>query len=423
MTDQPSQFYIDRKTIVKNILTLFSGSAISQVLTSLFLLLTARQLGPEQFGQYASSLALATSLSIVFSLGLNLWLLREGGRSPTEIGRLLGSVLVIKSSIGMLWLGAIYIASPYFATGSLPPSIVKISAVVVLLTNLFATTQTAYKARLQNHINAIMEVSSATVQLIVVLLLIGGGDQSIAHYIQARAIVLLLSLALSLIYSWYVFRFKPSLAIARSALIASPPYAATELLAWSLLRADLLIIALKLDDYATGIYSTAEGIIKALFIVPSTVSLVLLPVLSNLFTIDIRQAWITARRTVLMLLLVGSGMFILTYFVSFLIPLILGSRFTESVRILQILSPILLLHSITFGISAILVSTGQQSERSFVQFIVVILNIALNLLVIDRYGITGVAIVYVFTEILLLVGYSWLVVKFKTRQTAEGITT
>ena len=71
---------ITRHTIISNIATLFTGSAIAQGLTAITFILTARILGPEQYGQYTASMTLAIFCSIVFSLGLNLWLLQEGGR-------------------------------------------------------------------------------------------------------------------------------------------------------------------------------------------------------------------------------------------------------------------------------------------------------------------------------------------------------
>jgi O-antigen/teichoic acid export membrane protein len=69
VTAQPTTLRTDRRTVISNIITLFLGSAIAQGFTATLLILTARQLGPAAYGQYASSMALATSLSIIFSLG------------------------------------------------------------------------------------------------------------------------------------------------------------------------------------------------------------------------------------------------------------------------------------------------------------------------------------------------------------------
>jgi len=104
MTNRTSPLiHIDRRTLITNILLLFSGSAVSQGLTALVLLLTARQIGPEQYGQYASSIVLTTFCSIFFNFGLDTWLLREGSSRPSQIGVLAGSVLGIKIGFGGVW--------------------------------------------------------------------------------------------------------------------------------------------------------------------------------------------------------------------------------------------------------------------------------------------------------------------------------
>ncbi len=75
------------------------------------------------------------------------------------------------------------------------------------------------------------------------------------------------------------------------------------------------------------------------------------------------------------------------------------------------LSVVILFHSVSYGLGAILVATNQQAPRSAVQFVSVIINIVLNLLIIDRFGIYGVAVVYTITEIVLICGYGWLVLR------------
>ena len=75
------------------------------------------------------------------------------------------------------------------------------------------------------------------------------------------------------------------------AIRQAPPYAASDFLAWLYMRQDILIVALMLGDYSAGIYSPAVGIVNALFLVPATIHVVIVPVLSNLFTTNVQQAW------------------------------------------------------------------------------------------------------------------------------------
>jgi O-antigen/teichoic acid export membrane protein len=61
--------------------------------------------------------------------------------------------------------------------------------------------------------------------------------------------------------------------------------------------------------------------------------------------------------------------------------------------------------------AAILVATGHQARRSLAQGAAVVFNISFNLLVVYRFGLTGIAWVYVFTEMILFFGYTYLVIR------------
>ncbi|MFC1923028.1 oligosaccharide flippase family protein [Chloroflexota bacterium] len=420
MNSSPPEFTINRRTIITNIATLFSGSAIVQALTAVILLLTARQLGPEQYGQYASSLALATALSIVFSLGLNLWLLRAGGREPSRIGALLGSVFGLKLSIGIVWFSLIFFLAPMINSSSLPTNLVRLAAFTILIGNLFVTVLTSFKAILRNRINASIEVVSICGQLFVTFLLINAGNQNAFDYLGARSLILLISLPVALIVAQVILHLRPNLNTAKQALAQSPPYAISEFLAWMFMRADLLIVAMKLGDYSAGIYSAASGVLNALFIVPNTVGFVIVPVLSNLFASHVEQAWLTAKRALGLLLIIGIGLFVAIFFGAELLVLILGQSYSESQEILQLLSIIILFQSINYGTAAILVATNQQAKRTAVQFIAVSINVILNLLVIDRLGLIGVAYVYIITEIVLMIGYAFLVVRYRRKTYSQS---
>ena len=98
------QLQLTRRALLGNIAYLFSGTAITQGITAITTLLIARQLGPTSYGQVAASMVLVAFTSVIFSLGLNTWLLHEASRNPQDHNILLGSVLALKTLIGIPWL-------------------------------------------------------------------------------------------------------------------------------------------------------------------------------------------------------------------------------------------------------------------------------------------------------------------------------
>jgi len=121
--------------------------------------------------------------------------------------------------------------------------------------------------------------------------------------------------------------------------------------------------------------------------------------------------------------LVGLGLFLLLFFGAKYLISLFGPAYAGSQEILQILSAILFFHSITFGVAAILVATNQQKQRTIIQAIAVVINVGLNFLIIQQFGITGVAYVYVLTEVVLLLGYVYLVLRYwlSTHSNKPGI--
>lgn len=419
MTVAPPLQFINRRAVVTNILALFSGSATAQAMSALALLLIARQIGPAQFGQYTGSTVLTTFCAIFFNLGLDLWLLREGGRRPEQIGNLSGSILMIKSILGLIWLAFLFILAPRIETASMPTAILRQAAVMTWLTSLFASTLTTFKAVLRNKITSVLEVSSVVARLIGVSALIAGGATLASLFIQMQSIILFTSLLASVAIGHRLLHFQPSWQTALAALRQSPSYAASDFLVMLFMRQDVLIVALLLGDTAAGLYSPAVGVLNAAFLAPGAVHLVIVPVLSNLFAVDRRQAWRTTRRSFGLLLVIGIVISLALFFGAPLVGWLLGASFSQSQNILKILSPIIFFHSINFGLAAVLVAGDLQTQRSRVQAVAVFMNALLNLMVVRWAGITGVAVVYVITEIVLIIGYGWLTLGFYKRSDVD----
>lgn len=412
-TVPPMQLRLNRREIINNITVLFSGSAIAQGMTVLTLLVTARQLGATQYGQYVSCFIFTSLSSIVISLGLDIWLLREGGRKPSRINKLVGSVLIFKGTAGIAWMGLMFVLAPLLDSNTFPEELIRLSALSVFLDSLFRTSLTTFKASLRNKVTSILESTSGIFWFLVTLLLITTDEQNASVYIQAKVGVLAMSLVLSLALVWRSFGILPTVITIKQAISQALPYATSEFLAWISMRVDVLIVAIFLGETAAGVYSPAVGSVNALFLVPATVYMVFVPVLSNLFTTNIKQAWLSAKRSILLLSVIGIGLSLGLLLLAGPLTRLLGPSFIGSFQIIQILSPILFLHSITFAMAAILVATDQQSKRAVVQTIAVVLNIILNLFIVRWAGLRGVAIVYVFTEIVLLAGYSSIVIWYR----------
>lgn len=409
-TTSPSKLLITRRMVVGNITALFSGSVVAQGLTALTLLLTARQLGPSGYGQYTGSFALVSFTGILFNLGLDVWLLREGGRDPERLKESAGSVLALKVGLGLIFVALWWGLAGWVQVSTFPPDLLRLSALTVLFDRLFLTLTTVFKAALKNRMTSLLDILSDSLWLGGTLILIGLGQETVEGFFGVRMGALGMMFGVALWMAMRVIKLSARWEIMRGALRGAFPYASSEFLTWIYMRFDVLIIGFALGAQAVGLYAPAVSLVNALFLIPAAVHAVFIPILSNLFAHHPAQAWKTAWRSVLLLTGIGLALTGGLFLGADLLVGLLGARYIASVEILKILSLILWVHSVAFGMAAIMVALNLQGRRSFVQAIAVVVNIGLNLWIVRWLEIPGVAWVYVITEGVLVIGYAWIVV-------------
>ena len=242
-----------RRVIVQNIATLFSGSLVAQGMTAVALLLTARQLSVDGYGQYAACVSITSLASILFSLGLDLWLLREGGREPAQLSTHAGSVLAIKAVFGLVWIALLFLLAPLMKQATYPASLLRWSVLLIWLDTLLASTLTAFKAGLHSRAPSVLEASADAIWCGLTVALILIGIRQPAWYLIIRVIVSSLALCSGLLFFHYSFGLRVDLAVTRRALRGSFPFAASEFLGMVTMRADVVIVGLTLGKIATGL--------------------------------------------------------------------------------------------------------------------------------------------------------------------------
>lgn len=395
------------KEYVGSTFVLLLGTATAQGLFAAAMLLTARQLGPAGYGPYAACLAVCGLSSVLFDLGLDTWLLREGAHEPTSLRRLLGSTLVIKTILGIPWILAMAVVLPKLNPVAFPTLLVSLCALAIWLDALFMAGMSGLKALMRNQATAVSVFISRAILLAGTVLLISHAARGAASFAFARVVAGLATVLLLLRHPGFSI---PKLDVVWFKRIAweALPFAASAVLTMIYMRADVAIIALALDARVTGLYSAASGLINALFFVPATVYSVAVPALVR----ALGEPEQTSPDRLLMLTFaafaaVGCSLWGGLWLCGDRILLaLLGNGFAESRSILLVLGPILLLKSLSFGLAAVLVAAGWQYARSGAQAVSALANVTLNVLVVRAYGAIGVAWVYVFSEIILLAAYA-----------------
>lgn len=398
--------FLNRKIIATNIIALTSGTGAAQLFSALSLFLTARAIGVDHFGQYAASFAITKMTAVVFNLGLDTWILREGRRNQFPLGQLIGSILGIKLFLGFLWFGGILLIVPHLDSNVYPTQIMVFAAITTWLEAAMITTIAGFNTALRNRSAAIISLLSALSLLIFTWLLYNLNVSQPVTYIITRLSLAFVALVIAMFWFYRHFRtaFRPQ--VVHRAIQEIIPYTLSDALVVLYTQADITIVAMTLGKAAAGIYSPASSLMRALFFIPQAIYTVMTPIFSQLVSEKspkLKKVFANAN-----LIFAGIGMALwlgVRLLGPWFLTLILGQEFSESSEILKILGAILLIKSGSLAMAAMIVAIGYQKQRVLVQAFAAFVNITLNLLVINMYGIKGVAYIYIISELILFIGY------------------
>lgn len=405
------------RQIAGNTLLLLAGTAISQVLLLLTLFLTARYLGVDVYGQYAASFVLLGQAAVILNFGLDTWLLREGARLAQTVSRKVSDALLIKLLIAAPWFVIVAGLATQLNPDVYLPPVIAIAAIGVILQTIGTLAQAAFKSQLRNQTTFWLQIIGNITLLILTLLLIQRGA-TLLDFIWARTLAWLVLAGVGLYFLIRAFGIQLRLQSLKPVVRQSTSFFLADALGYVYGTADLTIVAIWLGKTAAGLYAPAVTLINAAFIIPNTIHSVVLPVIARAYHENRQAARLPSIMLILGLMLEGAIIAGATFVLARpIILLIFGSDFLESAPILSILSIVLFLKALNFALGTILTAIDRQRDRVVAQAFVAVGNVALNLWVVGRYGLVGVAWVYVFTEFCLVIGYGWFVFKNTRRFT------
>jgi len=172
-------------------------------------------------------------------------------------------------------------------------------------------------------------------------------------------------------------------------------------------RLDMLLIAIFLAPTAVGFYSIAVGISERLFMIPGALSTVLFPKICSAEKSAADELTSRIIRHIFFIMIMIS---LVLAFVSVpLIRILFGSVFLPSVAPLIILLPGTVAFCIGGVIAADLSGRGKPQFAIYSSFACLIVNVALNIILIPKWGISGAAwassVAYSIDTLVILIAF------------------
>lgn len=416
-----SASHLSQNSLVRNVLWMLLAHGVRLLLQSVYFVIIARVLGPEQYGKFVGATALVAILGPFASLGSGNLLVKNVSRSRTLFNEYWGNALLVT----FVSSSALTLLIVIVGRTLLPETISPLLVFVLSISDLFflRIMETAGQAFQSIHLlirTAQLSILLGVTRLIAALALVSffqkPGALSWAFlYLISTAITALLGVLL-------VHRIlgMPKLAMSRiKPEIAEGLYFSVSLSAQTVYNdIDKTMLARLSTLEATGIYAAAYRLIDVAFV---PVRSLLAASYAKFFqhgASGLSGSMDLAKRLTPFAgaygIAAGLGLFLFAP----VVPYVLGHEYAGAVEALRWLAPLPFLKALHYFAADTLTGAGFQGLRSVLQLIVAVFNVLANIWLIPLYSWKGAAWSSLASDGLLMLSL-WLVVAFLFYQQAQ----
>ncbi|MFC1699003.1 flippase [Candidatus Omnitrophota bacterium] len=403
------------KTIIKNFSSLIAAQYFYKLCTFIMYVIIARNLGVAQFGRWSFVFSLVALFGVILDMGLSELFVRDiAGSNPDAAKKYLKNIISLKLFlafiVGLLIIG-ISLILPRLKE-LLPVILLVLGAYTIeLYTFLFRAIFRTYE---KMEIEALTLILEGVLKVGVFLIL----TRVLELSLLLLAVILIFSNLVILLFSIGLTRakflapgFSLDLQFCRSLLKRTLPFALIFFFGLVNFKIDIIMVAQMMADEFTGWYSAAVKLVEPVLVIPISVAVAFFPAFSRSnknFRADLLPLFKSAAK---ILLFLGLSMaIILNLLAKLVLGLTFGADFLSSVLVLRILSWTLLPLFMKFFLERFLLSVGISRVLFVSYFIGTLLNIALNFTLGLPFGLLGIALATLISEI-LIVGYNLLHLK------------
>jgi len=403
MSAQPASLGLGLKRLGGNAVLTFAAQIGASLIGLALSGMLGRTIGAEGLGTYAAALFLSTMLVTLLEFGIsyaNVFHIAGGEVNAREVMRaniriwsvitvlgLAGSTVVIRVW-GAKWFPGIPTTLLFIGLASFPPNLLQFYCQSIL--------QGHQDFKRFNALTVIVQLTTFIVSAVLILGFHFGVVAAVIAFLIGQIMSLLITLWVLRPYlarapetetheSWWVY--------GRKAVNYGWKQHLSTVISFVNLRVDFFFVQMFLGQTDGGIYYAAIQMAEAMWIISKVVSTVLLPRLAELRgQEETRQqltplitrlvVWGTALASVIAAILVKPFIFLVWH----------RPEFAPAAVVLWVLLPGIVMWSATRIIAYDFSARGRPELNSYLAGIVLVINVALNIILIPRYGMIGGAI-------------------------------
>ena len=389
--------------IAKNTAVLLAATIISKVLGFFYVMYTARYLGAEGFGILSFALAFTGIFGVFSDLGLGSLTIREVARDESLAKKYLNNISAMKAILVTITFALIAIVINILGYPEQTIKVVYFIALSVIFNAFSGMFYSIFRAFEKMEYQSLGQILNSILILAGALFAISQ-KFSVIGFASIYFIVSVIALG----YSFAVFVWKFSLpkleidwSFWKPTIKHALPFFLSAIVNIIAFKIDIIMLSMMKDDMVVGWYSAAYRLIEVLMFIPATFVGAIYPVLSNFYISSQESLKLAYKKSFKYLFIVGLPIAVGTTILAHRIILfIYKSGFTHSIIALQVLIWTIPIIFLTYMFGTMLASVNKQFLALKINFLCMILNITINLILIPRYSYVGASIATVITTLL-----------------------
>ena len=380
------------------------GEILAKLASIVFFIAIARELGQATFGEFIFGLSLCSVLFMLAAFGTDELLQREISRDHAKADEMLANVLAMRIGLLIALSGVVLAITTiigYSVSSRIAVLLIGAGVGIELITAAYYHVLMGYER--MTYVSATLIVQRvSTAAMAFGVLALGGGLLEVSAVFALGALF-------GLVTSIYLMRtrvVRPAMRVDRDRWLplfrAGIPLGISIMLFTALLKLDAALLAILADNEAVGAYGAAYRLVEATMFLSWSFSGAILPWLSRQGEGGERtlargfELGLKALTAVLLPIAV-------VYAVAAepLIETLYGSEFSDAIEPLRWLAAMTVLYGINTYAATVLIARDKPLAFARSAGLVIVQNVAFNLVLIPTYGATGAAFNAVLSGLIL----------------------
>lgn len=386
----------------KNASWIMIGHIIQMILSLIVGVITARYLGPSNYGLINYAAAYTAFFTSLCTLGLNSILVKEFIEHPEEEGKIIGSSLLMRAVSSFCSALIIILLVCFIDAGEKTTIAVVALCSIGVVFHIFETLKFWFQAHLNSKVTAMVALVAygAMAAYKIILLALG---KSVMYFAFASSVDYI-CVAVLLLFAYYKNGGKKlefSMSVSKRMLKQSCHYIISGLMTAIYAQTDKLMLKQMLGEADVGYYSTATAVCSMWVFILSAIIDSLRPSIISAHGKD--EALFVKRNKQLYAIVFYLSLFVSLMFQIFaplVIRVLYGEAFLPAVTPLRIVTWYTAFSYLGVARNPWLVCKGRQKYLKNIYGIAAVMNVILNLIFIPRFGASGAAAASLITQIL-----------------------